>query len=337
VERMPGVSGFIPLPVEHGRLGLGVRWRIARSLRERGYERAVITKRSFKAALIPWMARVPLRTGVLGEARHGLVNDVRSVGGLRHPLWVQRIAALGQDPGEEPLTPEAVPRPRLRARSERVPALLRRLGLDALRKGEDAPVALAPGAAYGPSKRWPSQRWLRLARTLADRGERVWIFGGADEAGLGRRIGEADDGDCRIRDLTGRTDLGEAIDLLGRCSVVVTHDSGLMHVAAALGRRVVALYGSSDPGYTPPLTGRRAVLWKALACSPCFEEACPLGHHACMKGIPVRAVVDALDRGDGLGARDGGGPDRARHGEGRSRDPTPHASARARAHGGGGD
>lgn len=289
LDRMPEVDGTVPLRLGHGELGLGLRWRVARELRGRGYDRAVVTKRSLKSSLVPWMARIPRRTGYLGEMRLGLINDRRHLDDEACPLWVQRVAALGQEPGEAPLDPDRVPRPRLRTDPRRQRALRERFGLEG--SGEGA-VALAPGAEFGPAKRWPAERWAELARELVGSGRSVWVLGSAGERELGRTIRAG--GGRAVRDLTGRTSLGDAVDLLALCPVTVSNDSGLMHMAAAVGSHVVALFGSSDPRYTPPLTDRARVIWLGLSCSPCHEHTCPLGHRRCLREIPVGSVLEAM-------------------------------------------
>lgn len=289
VGRMPGVDGAVSLPLEHGELGLGVRWRTARKLRGRRYGRAVITKRSLKASLVPWMAGIPRRTGYLGEMRFGLINDRRTLDEEALPLWVQRVAVLGQEPGEEPLAAEAVPRPRLRSDPARQARLRGALGLEGERRDV---VALAPGAEFGPAKRWPVERWAELARALTRSGRGVWIFGSSPEREVGAAVAGA--GGEGARDLTGRTELADVVDLMALCGTTVTNDSGLMHLAAAVGSGVVALFGPTDPGYTPPLTERARVLRLDLPCSPCHEPVCPLGHHDCLRGLPVEVVLEAV-------------------------------------------
>ena len=287
VRRMPEVSDVIPLPAGHGELRLGVRWRIARRLRERSYDQAIVAKRSLKSALIPWMARIPRRTGILGEWRYGLLNDIRSLDDGELPLTAHRYAALGLEPGEE-LDPGTVPGPRLRADPDRGRRRMEELGLEA-----DGPVAgLAPGAAYGPSKRWPPERWAELAADLGERGWRLWVFGTEEEGGPGRTIEEA--APEAVRDLTGRTSLLDVVDLMARCRAVVSNDSGLMHVASGLDTHVVALFGSTSPRRTPPLTPKRTLLWLELPCSPCFEPTCPLGHRNCLRHIGAEEVRDAV-------------------------------------------
>lgn len=300
VRRMPEVTDVIPLPAGHGELRLGLRWRLSRRLREREYDRAIVAKRSLKSALIPWLARIPRRTGVLGEWRFGLLNDIRSLDDDELPLTAHRYAALGIGPDER-LDPDAVRGPRLRVDPDGQGDRVRELGL-----GGRGPVAgLAPGAAYGPSKRWPLERWGELAAGLGELGWRVWIFGSDDEREAARAVREA--GGPAVRDLTGRTSLPDVVDLMDLCSVVVTNDSGLMHVASGVDVHVVALFGSTSPRRTPPLTRRRTILWLELPCSPCFEPTCPLGHRDCLRTLDVdrvrTAVLGARKRDDGEGDR----------------------------------
>lgn len=286
LARMPEVGRGIELDVGHGELGLGARWRVGRALRREGYARAIVLPRSLKAALVPFFASIPRRTGFLGEWRRGLLNDIRPFDRRILDQTVKRFLALGCDPGE-PL-PSPTP-PRLTVAPEAAAAVAGRLGLE---PGPEV-VALMPGAEYGSAKQWPLERYADLARRLADAGRLVWVLGSAKESPLGERIAGAH-GSGRIRNLCGATRLEEAVDLLASAPVAVTNDSGLMHVAAAVGAHVVALYGSSSPSFTPPLTSRKSVLYKGLECSPCFARTCPLGHLRCLRDISVDEVHDAV-------------------------------------------
>jgi heptosyltransferase-2 len=156
-------------------------------------------------------------------------------------------------------------------------------------------VALMPGAEYGPAKQWPPAYFARLAEKLANAGAEVLILGSAKEAPLGSRI-EQIAGSPRVRNLCGETSLVEAVDLLGFATVAVSNDSGLMHIAAAVGTHTVAIYGSSTPDFTPPLTSHAEVHYRRLSCSPCFKRECPLGHLDCLKGISVEAVFAGVER-----------------------------------------
>ena len=274
-ERMPGVDTVHRLRPGHGRLALAERRRVGRSLRAHGFEQAFVLPNTFKSALVPWFARIPRRTGWLGEHRYGVLNDARRLDPERYPRLVERYAALAGGPCG---TPELRADPRNLARARD------RLGVE----DEPGVIALCPGAAFGPAKRWPAGHFAEVAAACVREGRAVWLFGSADEGPLcediAGRVPEA-------VNLAGRTDLATAIDLLSAADCVVANDSGLMHVAAALGRPVIALFGSTSPDFTPPLGARTIVLREPQPCSPCFQRTCPLGHLRCLVDLsPVRVL-----------------------------------------------
>lgn len=284
VARMPEVRRGIALAAGHGELALATRWRLGRSLREERYDRAIVLPRSFKSALVPFAARIPVRTGFRTEMRALLLNDARELDRARLDQTVKRLLVLGLGPGE-PL-PEPPP-PRLVADPANRAALLARHGL-----GAGPVVALLPGAAYGPAKQWPPAHFGELARALVARGVECWVIGSAGERPLGEEIARC--AGSGVHNLCGTTSLADTVDLLSGVRAAVTNDSGLMHVAAAAGAHVVAIYGSSSPSYTPPLTARRTVHYLALECSPCFERQCPLGHLRCLREITPEQVLATL-------------------------------------------
>jgi heptosyltransferase-2 len=286
LARMPEVAAGIELPAAHGELALGARRALGKRLRGEGFQQAIVLPRSFKAALVPFFARIPVRTGFRGELRYGLINDIRPFDATVLDQTVLRFLALGLESDERELP--SVPRPQLSVDSGAAEALMRRL---ALPSDVDA-VALMPGAEYGPAKRWPTHYFAELAVRLRDAGMTVWVLGSAKEAPLAEEI-RRHAGAGGVFNLCGQTSLTDAADLLARARVAVTNDSGLMHVAAAVGTHVVAIYGSSSPHFTPPLTERKTVLYQALACSPCFARECPLLHLNCLNGISVESVLDA--------------------------------------------
>jgi heptosyltransferase-2 len=284
-RRMPQVAAMHALPFGHGDLDLAGRRRFAKALPR--YDRAVVLPNTLKSALIPWHAGIPLRTGWRGEMRYGLLNDLRKLDEAALPLIAERYAALAQPAGEPLRRP--IPEPRLTVDVAARTAAVAKHGLDVTRPI----VAFAPGAEYGPAKRWPANHFGSLARTLAARGEAVWLFGSAKDAEVTAEIQRLSGGACV--DLAGKTTLDEAIDLLSLAARVVSNDSGLMHVAAALDRPMAALFGSSSPAFTPPLSARARVITLKLECSPCFARTCPLGHLNCLVKIEPDDVLAALD------------------------------------------
>jgi heptosyltransferase-2 len=300
LARMPEVARGIELAVGHGELALGRRRALGRRLRAERYARAIVLPRSAKAALVPWFARVPRRTGFRGEWRYGLLNDIRAQSPALDQT-VKRFVALGREP-DEPVG--AVPKdayPRLAVDAENVERLRTAHSLE---RGTPL-VALMPGAEYGPAKRWPARHYGVLAARLAAAGSNVVVLGSAKERSLGEEVA-AVAGDARVRNLCGRTALVDVVDLVAAADAAVSNDSGLLHVAAATGTPVVALYGSSSPGFTPPLTDSAAVVYLGLDCSPCFARECPLGHLRCLEDISVERVLGelaALRRTDPQSAR----------------------------------
>ena len=278
LARMPEVHAAVMLPVEHGEFGWGVRKRLGRALNRR-YTRAVVLPRSWKSALVPAFAGIPVRTGYRGECRFGLINDMRKLDKKRLTQTVQRYVALGLEK-DVPLPP-AVPHPYLRV-DKGNQAMLMDINRLHLKKPV---VALLPGAEYGPAKRWPIARYAELAERIVASGRQVWVFGSAKEHDLGDAIARhAVEG---VVNLCGSTKLVDAVDLLALAQCAVTNDSGLMHMAAAVGVKLVAIYGSSSPEYTPPLTDKAEVVYLDLECSPCFQRECPLKHLNCLNHITV--------------------------------------------------
>ncbi len=290
LERMPEVARGIELDVGHGELALGRRRAVGRRLRTERYTRAIVLPRSAKSALVPWFAKIPRRTGFRGELRYGLLNDVRALDAALDQT-VKRFVALGQPRGTPP--PEALPAS-LQPRLESDAANFERLrAAHALRR--EAPlVALMPGAEYGPAKRWPAAHFGALAAEVAGGGADVVVLGSAKERALGDAIA-ASAAHPAVRNLCGATSLADVVDLTAAASVAVSNDSGLLHVAAAAGAPVVAIYGSSSPRFTPPLTEAAAIVSLELECSPCFARDCPLKHMRCLNDLAPATVLRAVE------------------------------------------
>jgi heptosyltransferase-2 len=285
LRRMPEIDEVIEAPFGHGELKLSARRRLGRALRPRGYSEAIVLPNTFKSALVPFFAGIPRRTGFVGELRYGLLNVVHKLDEEHLPLMVERYAQLAEKPGDPVVRP--LPEVRLRVDDANRLATLQRLGLS---RGKPV-AAFCPGAEYGPAKRWPVRHFAELARRLTAKGWAVWLFGSEKDRTIGEEIARLSGG--AAINLSGKTDLAGAIDLLSLAEVVVSNDSGLMHVAAGVGRPVVALYGSSSPEHTPPLSAQARLVRTGIECSPCYARECPLGHFKCMNDLlPERAVQE---------------------------------------------
>ena len=291
LDRMPEVEVAIDLPFGHGVIDLKARRDFALTLRAEAYDQAIVLPNSMKSALIPFWAGIPKRTGWRGEMRYGLLNDLRVLDEALYPLMVERFVALGQRKGT--LLPHPLPQPRLVIDAVAREAAAAKWSLS---PGSRPVMALCPGAEFGSSKRWPEAYYAQLAKERIAAGHQVWLFGSQKDRSVTQAILSAlsDDAKAHCVDLAGQTSLAEAIDLLSFASVVVSNDSGLMHVAAALNRPLVAVYGSTSPAFTPPLASRVRIEKADLECSPCFQRECPLAHGNCMKQLMPSRVSEAV-------------------------------------------
>lgn len=287
LERMPEVNEIIALPFRHGQLALGERFAFGRKLQEQHFDQAILLVNSFKSAILPFAAGIPKRTGFLGELRYGLLNDIHPLDEDRLPRTVDRFVSLGLDRGES--LPAELPYPVLRANREQALQVLQKLGVA---PPKTSVIGLCPGAEYGPAKRWPERHYAEVANQLLDQGREVWLFGSNKDIPVCEEINRMTGNRCL--DFGGKTQLGEAVDLMSLTSAMVSNDSGLMHVAAALNKPVVAIYGSSDPSHTPPMSAKATILSLGLSCSPCFKRECPLGHLKCLNDLSPEQVLAVL-------------------------------------------
>jgi len=290
LKRMPEVNEGISAGVAHGEFSFFKRRALGKSLKHRQYTDAIVIPRSWKSALIPFFAGIPKRTGYRGEMRYGLLNDIRQLDKSVLKQTVQRYVAHAY--ADSPNEPPETPFPALHVDEQSQQNILDKLGLD-----KDKPVVcMMPGAEYGPAKQWPVEYYAKLARLLVAEGFQVWILGSDKDKTAGDSI--LDDNAVGVFNLCGKTQLVDTVDLLACAESVVTNDSGLMHVAAAVGVQLNVIYGSSTPDYTPPLTSdnKKTIFYLGLECSPCFERVCPLGHTDCLKKIEYEVVFNSIVR-----------------------------------------
>ncbi|KKD61489.1 ADP-heptose--LPS heptosyltransferase [Grimontia sp. AD028] len=294
LERMPEVSRAIDMPLGHGDFALSTRWDLGKMLRATQYSKAFILPNSAKSALIPWFAKIPKRIGWKGEFRYGLLNDLRPDKRV-FQYMVERYAALAHDKDNmiNNTALAMIPKPRLSVDSINRDACISRFGIDANRKT----IGICPGAEFGPAKRWPERHYATIVEHFVSKGAQVCLFGGPKDTLISKNIINLIEPNTKEHcfDLSGKTSLVDVIDLLSSCETVFSNDSGLMHVAAAVGCNILGIYGSSSPNYTPPLTDRAAIVNTDISCRPCFKRTCPLGHMKCLTELSPQLVLEKYE------------------------------------------
>jgi heptosyltransferase-2 len=284
--RMLEVDQSIVMPVGHKQVQIGERWRLARKIKKMNFDQAIVLPGSLKSALIPAFAGITRRTGFVGEQRYGLLNDIRKLDKAALPLNVERFLVLGSS---EHQLPEKIPKPALQLDVTAQRIVREKYSLAA----EKPLLALCPGAEFGPAKQWPAKHYALVASEKLRQGWHVALLGSEADKGICAEINVACKGACN--DLSGATSLTEVIDILSLTDYVVSNDSGLMHIAAALECPLVAIYGSSSPAFTPPLSDNCQKLQLNLDCQPCFKRVCPLEHLDCLNKLMPDAVLAAME------------------------------------------
>lgn len=295
LARMPEVNRALSMPLGHGTLALAERYRLGCGLRDNGYQQAIVLPNSWKSALIPFFAGINQRTGWRGEMRYGLLNDLRILDKTAWPLMVQRYVALAYD-GKQLQQASDLPvpllTPQLQISEAEKTSVLAKFALTQARNS----IGFCPGAEFGPAKRWPHYRYARLAGHLIDEGYQILLFGSANDQLAGEQILHeltvSQQQHCY--QLAGRTCLDQAVVLLSACQAVVSNDSGLMHVAAALGRPLVALYGPSSPDFTPPLSDKARVIRLITGYHKIRKGQEDQGYHQSLIDITPAAVLEQL-------------------------------------------
>jgi len=293
LERMPEVALGIINPINHGEFNLATRFKLGQQLRSEKYDQAIVLPNSWKSALIPYFAKIPIRTGYLGECRWGLLNDARRLDKQTLTMTVERFVALGLPASAAQPPPFQSPKLVITPTSQK--AVQQKFGLAINGKV----LALCPGAEYGPSKRWPPDHFANVALKRIRQGWQVWLMGSEKDTDAADAINALTDNQCR--DFIGQTSLTEAIDILSLADTVIANDSGLMHLAAALGKKVIAIYGSTPPEFAPPLSPTAHSVSLSLPCAPCRKRVCPLypvdhpDHTRCLTGITPEQVNELIE------------------------------------------
>lgn len=294
---MPEVDQIIDAPFEHGKLGMGARRRLGKSLRGK-YDIAFVLPNSLKAALVPWFAKIPTRVGYIGEQRYMLLNAYHPLDKTALPTMCQRFVALAlllgegsENSHENVPSLKEVPAPKfVVSKADAIDIMSKyELSIEGRRV-----VALFPGAEFGSAKQWPADHYATIARYYIDNGFDVWLFGSLKDAETCEKINSKTQNRCA--NLAGKTTLVEATQLISLIELAISNDSGLMHIAAALNKPLVSIYGSTDPNFTPPMHGLSQVVRLNLSCSPCFKRECPLGHLDCLTKLRPQQVLEAAQR-----------------------------------------
>ena len=285
LQCMPEIENSIELDLTHGELGFKKRYHLAKSLSRNGYTSSIVLPNSWKSALIPFIAKIPKRIGWIGEMRFGLLNDIRYLRKSIYNKMVQRYVALAYPPNY--MLPQQLLFPKLVVELENIKQLKEKFFVNLSYKlNPELPIlALCFGAAFGEAKCWPEEYFIKLAY-LASKEFNVWILGTKQDLKINNME--------NIINFSGKTNLLETISLLSLVDLVVCNDSGLMHIAASLNKKIIGIYGATSEKFTPPLTEQFKILNKHLACSPCFARNCPLKHHNCMHQITVEEVFATI-------------------------------------------
>ena len=254
LQRMPEVNKHYKIEVQRGKFSWQVRRDIAQKLQDKHYDWAITMPVTWKSALNGYWSGAPRRTGFLGEMRYGLLNDKRKLDTQKLPYMVQRYVSLGLEAGTEATELQNIPQPKLTVDKENAQAWLQKLNI----QQDQSIIALMPGAEFGPAKRWPTENYAQIAKDLVQSGSQVMILGSPKDYETAFEI-EQKSG-TQLINLCGKTSLLDAVDLLSCANLAISNDSGLMHIAAAVGIPQIAIYRSSTPEFTPPLNDKAIIL-----------------------------------------------------------------------------
>jgi heptosyltransferase-2 len=289
------VNEVIEANFEHKKLQWSLRKQLSKQIEAKKYQACFVLPNSLKSALIPWLANIPFRIGYRGELRFGLINlALDNPSKINRPPMVEHYLALSQLLNDDALSFSKAA-PKLDISPAAKASVANKLRSTVI--SSDSIYVMCPGAEYGPTKRWPTEHFAALAEKLIaqNANHQIILLGSKSDHVLAQEITSQIKQASNIHNWCGNTSLDEAIALIGMSKAVISNDSGLMHIAAALQTPQIAIFGSSDPAHTPPLSDKAKIIWLNLPCSPCHKRVCPLGHLRCLKDILPEQVLATLN------------------------------------------
>lgn len=286
ISRMPEVNNILENPFAHKEFSLLKRIKLGFSIRKNKYDEVIVLPNSLKSAIMPFFTGIKTRTGFIGESRYILLNNYFKLNKIALPLMIDRFCAIGND-GHKANT---IDFPNLTINSQNLNTLISKFGLDK----NKITLAFCPAAEYGPAKRWPPDYFAKLAELLGDDKYQIIILGSDKDTKISSLI--TNNTNRSIIDLCGKTNLSDTVDILSFAMYTITNDSGLMHIAASVGSKIIAIYGSTTDSFTPPLSKNKEIIKVALDCSPCFARTCKFGHYNCLKLITPEMVLEKINK-----------------------------------------
>lgn len=298
LDFMPEVSKKILLPFEHGEVSLIKRYKFSKKLQKENYSKSIILPNSLKSALLPFFAKIPKRIGYQKEGRGIFLTDKRELNKEFLPLMVQRFNYLALNKNESDFSSSVKVTsdfyPRLDTSSINYEDIQNKFNINLF---DTKSIAIAPGAAFGPAKRWPAKFYADVAKEYLDNGYNLFIFGANQDSETAQNVINNIGSNNNIYNFTGKLNLSETVGILSKVNYLITNDSGLMHVAAALDIKAIAIYGSTSHKFTPPLSDKCKVLFDDnISCRPCFNRTCMYEHYRCLYKITPKMVLNELNK-----------------------------------------
>ncbi|MBN3859836.1 lipopolysaccharide heptosyltransferase II [Neisseriaceae bacterium PsAf] len=295
--KMPEVDKIIHMPLTHGKLNIVARKKIASDL-DSEYKQAIVLPNSFKSALVPFFAKIPMRTGWRGEFRYGLINDLRILDKEKYPMMVMRYNALAFPKQQQPPIEELKkPYPHLQVTQDDIKKTTQNLSSIYDFSNEQPFIVICPGAEYGPAKCWPHYHYANLSNLLIQDGYKICILGSQKDSKIAHKIKAEINDKSQCIGLTGKTKLNEVADIMSLSQAVVSNDSGLMHIAAAVNKPLMALYGPTSPEFTPPLSNQAKIIRLIDGYIPIrYADDSPEGYHQSLIDIQPQYVYQELTK-----------------------------------------